>query len=319
MTKMRIVFLSRYQNRVNRGAEAFVFELVKRLSKNHQVEIFAGSDADDISKVIKGGYDVVVPINGRMQSLKASLGRGLGRYRLLISGHSGIGRDDIWNIVIVRPDVFVALTNQMARWAKSWAWGVKVAEIPNGIDLSKFKPEGEKINLELPRPIILSVGALTWYKHHERIINAMSQMSKGSLLIVGRGEERKELEKMGRKLLDNRFAIMDFTYEDMPKVYRSCDLFSLPSWDREAFGIVYLEALATGLGVVAPNDSSRREIIGDGGLFTDVSNSAKYAEVIEQALDLDWAKKARSQAEKFSWDIIADQYEKLMLNLIKKS
>lgn len=310
---MKIAFLSRYQKTISRGAENFVAELTRRLSKDHEVDIFAGYDADDSSK-LKGNYDVVIPINGRLQSLRVSLGRMRGKYKLLISGHSGIGRDDIWNIAVCKPDVFVALTDRMANWAKGWAWGSKVVKIHNGIDLERFTPQGEKMNLGLPKPVVLSVGALVWYKHHERVIKAVK---KGSLLIAGRGPEKEKLEKLGREFLGDRFRIVSFDYENMPKVYRSADLFTLPSWDREAFGLVYLEAMASGLGVVAPDDSSRRELIGESGLFTDVDNIPGFTRSLEKALSMNWSKKAREQAEKFSWEIIAGEYEKLMSDMIK--
>ncbi|MCL4416744.1 MAG: glycosyltransferase family 4 protein [Actinobacteria bacterium] len=315
---MKIAFLSRFQNITERGAENFVSELSKRLSKHMSVDILSGKDADDFSKVIKGGYDVVIPINGRLQSLKASLGRISGKYKMLISGHSGIGRDDIWNIAICKPDVFVALTDYMYQWAKNWAWGSKVVKISNGVDLNKFSPNGAKINIDLPKPIILSVGALVWYKYHDRLIKAASQMGEASVLIVGKGPEEANLINRGKKLLGNRFKIAQFKYEDMPKVYRSCDLFSLPSWDREAFGMVYLEALASGLGVIAPSDASRREIVGEGGLFVDANDPISFAKAIEQGLKMDWVAKARTQAEKFSWDKVVSEYEKVMLNMIKK-
>ncbi|MBU1031367.1 glycosyltransferase family 4 protein [Patescibacteria group bacterium] len=315
---MKIAFLSRYQNQIQRGAENFVLELSTRLSKNYDVNVFSGKDADDLSKIIKGGYDIVIPINGRLQSLKTSFGRILGKYKLLITGHSGIGRDDIWNIAVCKPDVFVALTEHMAFWAKGWAWGSEVVKIPNGIDLNKFSPDGEKIKLDLPKPIILSVGALVWYKYHDKLIHALSKTDEGSLLIVGKGEMQEELERLGQKLLPNRFKILNFSYEDMQKVYRSCDLFSLPSWDREAFGLVYLEAMATGKGVVAPDDQSRREIVGDAGLFTNVENPDTYAKIIEEALACDWLKKAKVQAEKFSWEKVAIQYENVMIDMLKK-
>lgn len=314
---MKIAFLSRYQNQIERGAESFVLELSKRLLERHKVDILSGKDADDISKVLKEKYDVVIPINGRLQSLKASLGRISGKYGLLITGHSGIGRDDIWNIAVCKPDVFVALTDQAAKWAKGWAWGSKVVKIPNGIDLDKFSPAGDKVKIDLSKPIILSVGALVWYKHHEKVIKAVGKIGNGSLLIAGQGSEKEGLEKMGRKILGDRFKIADFKYEDMPKVYRSCDLFSLPSWDREAFGLVYLEAMASGVGVVAPDDSTRREIVGEGGLLTNVDDPAAYGKTIEEALKTDWSNKSRSQAEKFSWDKIAGEYEKVMFDMIE--
>lgn len=314
---MRIVFLNRYQNNIERGAETFVKELAFRLSSKNTVDILSGKDADSVQKVLAGKYDIVIAVNGRWQSLKFSIARLIGRYKLLITGHSGIGRDDIWNITVARPDVFIALTSHMAGWARNWTWGTKVVKIPNGIDLEKFQLGGEKIDLKLEKPIILSVGALTWYKHQEKIISAMAKISRGSLLLVGKGEKKQELEAMGKELLGNRFRIDSFCYQDMPKVYRSCDLFSLPSWDREAFGIAYLEALASGLGVVAPNDASRREIIGNAGLFTNVDNPSEYAKSIDEALSIKWLEKARDQAAKFSWEEIAERYEDLMLNMIK--
>lgn len=309
---MKILFLSRFQNSINRGAEVFVSELSKRLRENHHVDIFTGSDSDSLSKVLNGNYDVVIPINGGSQSLKVSIGRLFKRYKVVISGQAGIGRGEIWNMVVVQPDVFVALTDNMAKWAKQWAFGTKVIKIPNGVDLSKFKPRGEKIDLKLQRPIILSAGALSWYKHHEKAIDAMHYLDQGSLLIVGEGGSKDELLKKGQKIPGNRFKIAKFRYEDMPKVYRTCDLFTLPSWSREAFGIVYLEAMASGLGVVAPDDAVRHEIIGDAGLFTDVSDAKKYSEAINRALSIDWSKKAKAQAEKFSWDKIADLYEEVL-------
>ncbi len=279
-------------------------ELAKKLSQKHEVKILSDQDSES--------YDVVIPMNGGMQAVKASVGRLFKKYKLVISGQAGVGRTSIFNL-LVAPDIFVALTDHMAKWVKGWTWKSKVVKIPNGVDLNKFNPQGEKITFNLPRPVIISVGALVWYKHHERVIRAVRQLGEGSVLIVGEGEEKDKLKNLGRDFLGNRFKIVSLKYEDMPKVYRSCDLFTLPSWDREAFGIAYLEALASGLGVVAPDDSQRREIIGEAGLFVDVTNPQKYAQAISQALQIDWSKKARAQAEKFSWDKIAKDYEKIIL------
>lgn len=314
---MRLAILSRYQKTINRGAETFVSELSEALrEKNVDVDVLSGADADSLNKILEGKYDVVMPINGGFQALKASLGRVIGGYKLIISGQAGIGRGSIWNLAVM-PDIFVALTDHMVRWANQWRLFSKIIKIPNGVDLKKFTPEGDNIKIDLPRPIILSVGALSWYKHHERFIKAVEKMGEGSVLIVGEGEEKEKLQKLGTKL-NARFRIDNFSYEDMPKVYRSADLFTLPSWEREAFGIVYVEAMASGLGVVAPNDEARREIVGEGGLLVDVSDPSLYADALRQALKMDWSKKARKQAEKFSWDKIAGCYKNIILEITKK-
>ncbi len=308
----KIAILSRFQNRVQRGAETFVYELSGRLKKKNQVDILTGSESDSLTKILLGKYDIVISMNGGFQSLKASIGRIFSPYKLVIVGEAGIGRIAIWNTAVVQPDVFVAVTDYMAEWVKRWAWNSRVVKINNGVDLNKFTPTGSKVNLGLPKPIILTVGALVWYKYHDKVIRAVGEAGGGSLLIVGRGPEKDKLEKIGRKLLGDRFKIVNFNYEDMPKIYRSCNLFTLPSWDREAFGIVYIEAMASNLPVVAPDDSPRREIVGEAGILTQVGDSKKYAKAITDCLNTIWDDKPRKQAEKFSWEIQAEKYQHLI-------
>lgn len=332
--RLRIAFLSRYQNTVNRGVETFVKELSAFLSKRHQVEILSGKDSDDFKKIISRGYDIVFVMNGRLQAVKASWGRILGKYKLIIVGESGIGADDIFNVAVAKPDIFVGLTdyaitvskeeglnwwlwlNRKLRVAQSWAWGTKIIKIPNGVDLNKFTPYGKKILIDLPRPLILSVGALNWYKHHEKTIKAFQKMSQGSLLILGDGPQKKSLENLIRSLgLQEQINILQVDYQEIPAYYRSADLFVLPSWEREAFGIVYIEAMASNLPVVAPDDPPRREIIGKAGILVDVNDDETYGKAMREALQKDWGDLPRQQAEKFSWEKIADQYNQLFKEL----
>lgn len=314
--RLKIAYLSRFFGTVNRGVESHVFELSKRLKKWHDVDVLEGHEADNLQKVLKGKYDLVIPTNGGLQALKVSLGRMFSKYKLLIVGHSGVGRGDMWNLVVARPDIFVVLTDYMAEnWrtklAHEFSWNTKIVKIPNGIDLDKFTPRGEKLEIDLPKPIILSVGAIEWYKQHALTIQAVSLLNKKSLLIVGSGSKEQELQKLGAEKLGGRFKIIKVAHSEMPKVYRAADLFTLPSWDREAFGIVYLEAMASGLACVAPDDSPRREIIGEAGLFVDCFDKMKYAKALESALAKNWNSLPRKQAEKFSWEKVTSQYLEL--------
>lgn len=314
--KLRIVFLSRFVGSVNRGVETFCLELSKRLAKNHEVSVLTGNDSDSLNILLKGSYDLVIPTNGRLQALNSSFGRFFSKYKTLISGQAGIGKDDIWNIAVTGPDVYVALTDYEMIWAKKWSWRTKIVKIPNGVDLKRFSPVGEKISLDLEKPIILSVGALEWYKYHDRSIKAISELKKGSILIIGTGSQKDYLQKMGESLLgEKRFKMLEVSYKEIDKYYRSSDLFTLPSWIRESFGIAYVEAMACGLAVVAPNDPPRREIIGKAGVLVDTQNKFKFAKGLETALNTDWKNILKEQSEKFSWDKVALQYEQLIEEL----
>lgn len=316
--RLKVAFLCRDVGKVNRGVETYVLELSKRLAKNQSVEILAGSNAYSLPIIASGKFDIVIPTNGRTQSLKVSLGRMVGKYKVIISGQSGVGKDDIWNILVTMPDIYVALTEAEKKWAEKFVLKTKVVKIPNGVDLEKFSPKGEKVNFNLPAPIIISVGALTWYKHHERTIKALKNLERGSLVIIGAGEEAENLNKLTGELgLRERVRIIKVAFEDIPKFYRSADLFVLPSWDREAFGIVYVEAMASGLAIVAPDDLSRKEIVGPAGILVNTSNIGDYTKAIGMALNKRWGDLPRQQSEKFSWDKISQDYEGLFREMFK--
>ncbi len=317
MKKGKIIFLNRYQDKMVRGAETFIADLSNRLEGSFDIKILSGQDADSLNKVIEENPDIVVPMNGRLQSLKVFLGRFRRKYKIVSIGQSGIGRDLIWNIVIGRPNVFVALTSEMESWAKRWSWGVKIITIPNGVDTTKFIPKGGKIDFGLKRPVILSVGALVEEKGHKKTIEAVSETNY-SLIIVGQGPLEESLRSFGRKKLGDRFKLTSFSHQSMPDVYRSADLFVLPSWGREAFGIVYIEALASGLPVVATRDSTRKEIVGEGGILINPDKIENISRAISAAFKVDWGNKPLIQAEKFSWKIIGQKYSDLFNSLLEE-
>ena len=64
---MKIAFLSRYQNSIQRGAETYVRELSRQLSVRHEVDILSGERADSLGEILKGNYQIVIAVNGGMQ------------------------------------------------------------------------------------------------------------------------------------------------------------------------------------------------------------------------------------------------------------
>ncbi|AKM83681.1 hypothetical protein A2422_02285 [Candidatus Woesebacteria bacterium RIFOXYC1_FULL_31_51] len=310
---MKIAFLNKYQNKVNRGAETYVLELSKRFSKNHKVDVI--SDVNYFS-LLKNDYDLIIPTNGRLQAILVRIITWLKRSKVVISGQSGKGLDDRINLCTF-PNYFVALSSKALNWARKVNPFVKLVYIPNGVDINKFKPEGEKFKTNLKSPIILSVGAFTEQKRHGLVIDAVSKLDNVSLIIAGGGGNLKdELEIKGNKLLgSNRFQIIEMPYEKMPEVYRSVNLFTLASTPTESFGNVIVEAMATNLPVVVTNDPIRKEISGDAGLFADPEDIDSYSKELEKALSLNWEDKPRKQAEKFDWDKITKKYEEILTNL----
>ena len=338
---MKIAFLNIYQDNVDRGSETFISELAKRLSRNHQVKVFAGNkkpierwpviwrafiDPHGIQglfwtlkllpQILREKFDVVVPLNGGWQPALVRLITWLYGGKMVISGQSGMGWDDrnnLWSF----PNIFIALSTKAKNWAKRVNPFVKVDCIPNGVDTKKFSATGSKFKTSLRKPIVLCVGALTSTKRIDLAIKALGQLKNASLLVVGDGDLRDSISSLGKELLGDRFLLTSVPFEKMPKIYRVADVFTIPSMSYYSFEIVLVEAMATGLPVVANDDPIRREIVGAGGVLVDPTDTKVYAGAIKMALDKRWGDKPRKQAEKFDWDNIAGKYEKLFKQLIK--
>jgi glycosyltransferase involved in cell wall biosynthesis len=352
---MKIAFLSFYSGSVNRGVETFVHELANKLvARGHQVIVYQnGPELPDAKyKTITIGIDfngesfrnyipfldyfarrvgcftlkvlrqidkdvnILFPTNNQWQSLLCSFWSKFHKAKVVIAGQSGPGIDDRISLYTL-PNAFVALTENQKEWAKRTSPFAKVKKIPNGVDLEKFNKEVRPINIKLPRPIILGVSAFVSWKRLDLVIKAVAELKEGSLLLAGEGKEEKKLRKLGKKLLPGKFKIMSFSHKDMPKVYSAADIFTFSTVPWESFGIVLVEAMASGLPVVASDDPKRREIVGNAGMFVNPRDTKKYAKTLKKALETDWGDKPRKQAEKFNWDDIAQEYEKLFRKLLK--
>lgn len=303
---MRILFINKYQNKVFRGAETFVYELSRRLSKNHEVDVI--SDVNYFSLLNKK-YDVIIPTNGRWQVILIRKIAWLTGAKMIVSGQSGIGWDDRVNLYTF-PNVFITLSSKALNWARKVNPFVKSVYIPNGVDLDKFKigNKGTKT--------ILAVGAATKQKRLDLVIKAVAKLEGINLLIAsGGGDMIEEVKRMGKEILGKRFEMVSVPFDKMPGIYERADVFTLPSSSSESFGNVLVEAMASNLPAVATDDPIRREIVGDAGLFVDPTDTDEYAKALQKALDTNWAGGPRKQAEKFSWDEIAKSYNQLFAEL----
>lgn len=145
----------------------------------------------------------------------------------------------------------------------------KISIIPFGIDVNKFNPvEGEK------KTVFLFVGRLSrthYFKGVELLLRAFKSVLEknggAELLIVGDGDERKNYERVAEKLHISRHvtflgAVSD---EELPGVYSRASCFVLPSTDTsETFGLVLLEAMASGVPVIASRLPGVDSVVSDG-------------------------------------------------------
>ena len=137
---------------------------------------------------------------------------------------------------------------------------------------------------------------------------------------ISEGEIRAEIKKRG---LDKTVFLLGFVEDEvLPAYYQAADCFLLTS-KEEWFGIVFIEAMASGLPVISTNVDACPEVVGEAGVFFDKGDSKTLAKIISNLDDkreilLKLGKKALIRARDFDWNQQIYKYEKVYLDLIKK-
>lgn len=205
----------------------------------------------------------------------------------------------------------------------------KFHEIPFGVDFDKFKPlekyksEGEKLKL-------LFVGGLDkahYFKGIDVLLKALSGVKdKYELNVVGNGDLIESYKETAEKLqITNSVNFLtDLDNDELVKYYQNTDLFILPSINKcEAFGLVLIEAMATGKPVVASNLPGVRSVFKEGehGYLFETGQSDNLIEVLNKIyLNREKLKNMGEKARgyvlhKYNWNNIAneifDLYKKL--------
>jgi len=204
-----------------------------------------------------------------------------------------------------------------------------VSVIPNGVELERFRPaqpaERKDGTLEL-----LTVGRLSVTKRVEMLIDAVEMLHKAGLKVHftvaggGGGGIKERLRQMvfDRNLADVVKIAGRVDAEKMPDIYRKSDVFISASV-QEGMSNAMLEAMASGLPIVTTRCEGVEELIADNGIVVEQPGAGAIAQVVRtlaqdgRLYDLMRAA-ARKQAEKFSWQNVADQYINLYRRIRQK-
>jgi sugar transferase (PEP-CTERM/EpsH1 system associated) len=223
---------------------------------------------------------------------------------------------------------FTTVSRDLAAWLEATV-GItprKIAVLMNGVDVERFSPgsvERRAVLPEVPETAVIvgTVGRLDPVKGHGVLVDAVARVQADlgrsiHLVIVGEGPERSALEQRIRAAGLEETVHMVGGREDVPAILRAVDVFCLPSF-AEGVSNTVLEAMATGLPVVATAVGGNRELVADGetGRLIVAGDpialaAALHPLVTDLGLRRRWGTAGRLRAcESFSLEAMVRRYE----------
>jgi len=204
--------------------------------------------------------------------------------------------------------------------------------IPNGVDDKLFTPNWDKEEIKaefgIEDRVVLYVSRMSYRKGPHVLLNAFSEIEDATLVMVGSGEMLPFLRAQAKFLrIGDRVKFLGYVDGKMlPKIFGMADIFVLPSITAEAFGIVILEAMASGLPVIATDVGGIPEIIkeSESGLLVPPGNELELRKAIQKLLLDDnlreWfgSNGRKAVEERYSWDKVAERIEKTYEEILSK-
>ncbi len=194
--------------------------------------------------------------------------------------------------------------------------------------LNPIYEKGQNINVDNPefkKPYILVVGVIHPRKNLGQVVEAFAKIKdrfkSHSLIFVGRKalrSEEIEIAVRDAKLTERSFFYSNLSSSLMPSIYKNAECLIMPSFS-EGFGFPALEAMAVTTPVIAANQGSLPEILGDYATYFNPF-AKDLAEVLESFLSSgrnlkEQQRLAQIQLEKFNWDktakTVMDSYRSL--------
>ncbi len=201
--------------------------------------------------------------------------------------------------------------------------------IPNGIQVDNFGQSVEPFeHLRDGKLNILFLGRLDKRKGLKYLLGAYSRLKWDwpniRLIVVGPGSPDMDSQHiMGERNLQDVMFVGGVSEEDKARYFRSADVYCSPATGKESFGIVLLEAMASGAPIVASRIEGYSDVIRDGhdGVLVPPKNEAALASTIERLLQSETLRSNLSSngletVQEYRWDRVAqrvmDHYQERM-------
>jgi glycosyltransferase involved in cell wall biosynthesis len=251
----------------------------------------------------------------------AALKRRLGDISLAITNHGLYSQSapkqvfDIYLKTLGRwtfnqANIVFCYTDEDRRRVRELGVNSDIAVVPNGIDTSRFTPDGSESDLiDHDGLVILFVGRLVEGKCPQDAIEAVAEIPTeldAKLYVVGDGPMREELGALGRNAVK---FLGHVPYDEMPAVYRAGDVLILPS-RAEGLPRTVLEAFASGVPVVSSHLEHTASVVQKGGETVPVGDITAYSSALNRVLnDRDQLGKQGREAavEKFRWESTVEE------------
>jgi glycogen synthase len=287
-------------------------------------ELLAGLDVDLVHShdwLVAGAAEAAARRSGRpwVTTVHATE---WGRHQGWVQNHPQSHIHAAERAIVRRADRVIACSRYM-RSHVAGVFGVtpsRITVISNGIDprdLEPVAPDLDALRRRFAEPdqlLVLLVGRLVYEKGFHLALDALAPLTKSlgnvRFVVAGTGAAEAELKRQSRRLgLTGHGTFLGWTGDDMlHSLYRVADMCIVPSI-YEPFGLVALEAMASGcLCVVADTGGLREVVPGDGtvGLRFPSRDSAALRDILEQVLTDDVARaqlvaEAREHVLRFGW------------------
>jgi len=311
------------------------------------------------------GADLAETVQRRIASLRTHLASLLQRERFdVLHAHDGIGANALADLVQQGAiDGYLRTVHHVDRYgdARVQAWeersicsaarvfcvsalwcrrlhdeyGVEAAQVPNGVDLSRYTPRADPRDLQLARrhgigrgrPVVLAVGGIEARKNTRRLLQALLHLRQRlphAQLVVAGGASlldhsaeatafRAEAAEAGLRIGRGEAIVLTgpLSDADMPSLYRVADVLAMPSL-LEGFGLAALEALACGTPALVSRIAPFTEhFIDDEVQWADPLDSASIADALQRAIAQGRRREPPAVCHRFAWGRSAERHEAL--------